>query len=167
MPKIDVTNNLSYDVQSAILIIISTLLIVFFAKKFFWKPIFNYLEARKQFIQSQIDVANQDKEAAASLKEDYQNQLQNIKEKSHQLLEEATLQAKQEREVLIDKAKKESEQIVIKTKHDMEQEKLKQESELSEKVKVIAFATASKILEKEIDETQHEKYVEDFINTLE
>ena len=55
MDLINIDDYLRINVYDAILVLISTILIVLIVKKFFWNYVREYFDKRTAFIQSQLD----------------------------------------------------------------------------------------------------------------
>ena len=153
---INIDDYLRINLYDAVLVLISTLLIVLIVKKFFWNYVRQYLEQRQAFIQSQLD------ESKANLQES--EKLANAKQEALNLISAAKNTASREAGEIVSKARDDAHAIKEKAEMEIEHEKAKVREQLKEEISEVAFLAARKIVEKELDESTHKKYVEDFID---
>ncbi len=163
MDIINIDDYLRINLYDAVLVLISTLLIVFIVKKFFWKYVHEYLDQRQAFIQSQLDESKANLEQSEQLKAQYEEKMANVKAEASQLMANAKSAASKEANAIVSKAHESANAIKEKAALDIENEKVKVREQLKEEISEVAFLAAKKIVEKELDETTHKKYVEDFI----
>lgn len=160
---INISNYLRLDIIDMALVLVSTFVLVFIAKKYFFKNILDYLNKRQQFIQAKIDDANEIEKDANLLKEKYENEISNVKDECKELISEAKGYANEQKEVILTNAKEEASQILSKAQKDIELEKSSVEKQIRDEMSEIAFLAAEKIVEKELDEDKHKEFVQDFI----
>lgn len=160
---INIDDYLRINVSDAVLVLISTLLIVFIVKKFFWNYVREYLEKRQAFIQSQLDESTKALSESNELKEKYEQQMANVKAEANEIIANAKAEAKAEANDIVSKAKANAEAMKEKAMLDIENEKSKVKEQIKEEISEVAFLAASKVVEKELDENTHKKYVDDFI----
>lgn len=160
---IDITNYLRINLTDMILVCVSTLLLVLIAKRFFWDVVTNYFDQRAAYIQSELDAGESARQAGEAYKEQYETQMKQVKQEAGELLEQARSQAESTRRDILQKANDEAANLKAKARDDMEQERAKAQQEMADTIRNLAFEAASHIVEKEIDETKHTDYVNDFI----
>ena len=83
--------------------------------------------------------------------------MENAKSKVRELIEKAERDANLRRESIINDAKEEARRRLDNLEIELVQEKKKMEKEIKQEIVDIAFATAEKIVAKEID---HDKYID-------
>ena len=142
---------------------VSTLIIVAVAKHFFWDKVLAYLDARKAAIQADIDAGLQSKEAGEQYKRQYEEQMANARGEAHELLESAKANAVQEKREILAAARGEAEAVKEKARKDIEREKVQARAEMKDAIVDVAFEAAKQIVNKELDESTHKQYVDDFI----
>ncbi len=160
---INIYNYLRINLVDMVMILISTALIVLIAKKYFWNIVQEYLEKRRAFIQSELDEAAANQEESAQLKKEAAEQLDALKAKSREILSTAEENAKKEAGMIVEEAKRSAAAIKIKAQNDLEQEKRQAMKQMKEEMSDIALLAASKVVEKELDDELHRKYVQEFI----
>ena len=77
---INIDDYLRINLYDAVLVLISTLLIVLIVKKFFWNYVRQYLEQRQAFIQSQLDESKANLQESEKLKTQYEEKMANAKQ---------------------------------------------------------------------------------------
>lgn len=165
-------NGFNFDINSylrlvptdMLLICVSTFLIVLIGKHFFWDKVTDYLNARAQVIQDDIDAAAKAKAEGVEYKERYEAQMASAKSEAHELLETAKKNANQEKREILAQAHHNADLIKEKAIADIEREKVLARKQIKEEITDVAFLAASKIVEKELSEETHKQYVQDFID---
>lgn len=161
---INISNYLRLDVQDMIMVLISTFLIVFICKKFFWNYLKEYLAKREAFIQSQLDESADKLKESKALKEQYEAKIANAKSEANEIVNNATMNAKAEATQIVEDAKKSAIAIKEKAAQDIEHEKQKAKADIKQQISDVAFMVAEKIVDKELDADAHQKYVDEFIS---
>lgn len=161
---INIDDYLRINLYDAVLVLISTLLIVLIVKKFFWNYVRQYLEQRQAFIQSQLDESKANLQESEKLKTQYEGKMANAKQEALDLISAAKNTASREAGEIVSKARDDAHAIKEKAEMEIEHEKAKVREQLKEEISEVAFLAARKIVEKELDESTHKKYVEDFID---
>lgn len=161
---INIDDYLRINLYDAVLVLISTLLIVLIVKKFFWNYVRQYLEQRQAFIQSQLDESKANLQESEKLKTQYEEKMANAKQEALDLISAAKNTASREAGEIVSKARDDAYAIKEKAEMEIEHEKAKVREQLKEEISEVAFLAARKIVEKELDESTHKKYVEDFID---
>ncbi len=161
---INIDDYLRINLYDAGLVLISTLLIVLIVKKFFWNYVRQYLEQRQAFIQSQLDESKANLQESEKLKTQYEEKMANAKQEALDLISAAKNTASREAGEIVSKARDDAHAIKEKAEMEIEHEKAKVREQLKEEISEVAFLAARKIVEKELDESTHKKYVEDFID---
>lgn len=161
---INIDDYLRINLYDAVLVLISTLLIVLIVKKFFWNYVRQYLEQRQAFIQSQLDESKANLQESENLKTQYEEKMANAKQEALDLISAAKNTASREAGEIVSKARDDAHAIKEKAEMEIEHEKAKVREQLKEEISEVAFLAARKIVEKELDESTHKKYVEDFID---
>lgn len=160
---IDITNYLRINPVDMALVCISTLIICLVAKHFFWDVILEYFQKRHDAIQADIDAGASAHKAGEDYKVQYETQLANIKGEAHEILETAKRSASLEKKEILASARSEAEGMKAKAIQDIEREKVQAQKEMRQTITDVAFEAASKIIGKELNEEDQQKYVDEFI----
>lgn len=160
---IDITNYLRLNPVDMALVCISTFIICIIAKHFFWDVITTYFQQRSDAIQADIDAGTNARSAGEEYKIQYETQLADVKGEAHEILESAKRNAVLEKKEILHKARNEAEGIKTKAMQDIEREKVQAQKEMKQTITDVAFKAAEKIIQKEMDENDQQKYVDEFI----
>jgi F-type H+-transporting ATPase subunit b len=146
--------------------IINFLILVSALTYFAYKPLLKMLSDRQMTIQNNLDSAEQEKLEAAQLKKEYLDKLNDARSQAQVIVEKANKMAEQTKEEMLIQARAEREKILQAGHAEIERERYKTENELRNKVVSLSVAAAAKIIDKNMDEQTHAKLVDDFINDL-
>ena len=102
---INIDDYLRINLYDAVLVLISTLLIVLIVKKFFWNYVRQYLEQRQAFIQSQLDESKANLQESEKLKTQYEEKMANAKQEALDLISAAKNTASREAGEIVSKAR--------------------------------------------------------------
>lgn len=160
---INIDNYLRLNVQDAVMVLISTILIVIFVKKFFWNYVQDYLAAREAHIQNELDESANKLKESETLKVQYEEKMAGVKSEAKEIIAVAKENASVEAQGIIVKARENAEAMKEKAALDIENEKAKVKEQIKEEISEVAFLAATKVVGKELDEATQKKYVDDFI----
>ena len=145
------------DLNATLLIqIFNFLLLVALLTKFAYKPLMSMLAEREQRIAGSLEAAEQERQEAAKLKEEYLKELAAARNQAQQIVEKANRLAEQNKEDLLQAAKEE-----------LAREREKALQDLRSEVVALSVAAAGKILSQNLDAAAHAQLVDDFIEKLE
>ena len=139
---------------------------LYLIKRFLLKPINAVLEKRKEMATAEIKEAEKAKEEARAIKEEYEQNMAEAKEKANTLIANAQKSASLQSEEMIQEANKQAAAIKAKAESDIAQEKKKAVNELKGEIGGMAMETAGKVIEREISEKDHEKLIDEFISNV-
>ena len=139
---------------------------LYLIKRFLLKPINAVLEKRKEMSTAEIKEAEKAKEEARAIKEEYEQNMAEAKEKANTLIANAQKSASLQSEEMIQEANKQAAAIKAKAESDIAQEKKKAVNELKGEIGGMAMEIAGKVIEREISEKDHEKLIDEFISNV-
>ena len=125
---------------------------MYLIKRFLFKPINEMLEKRRAAADAEITDAEAAKKEANAIKEEYEQNMQEAKAKANEILESARKTATLQSEKIVKEAS--------------EQEKKKAVNEVKGEIGGIAMDIAGKVIEREINEKDHEKLIDEFISNV-
>ena len=135
-------------------------------KKFLFKPIREVLAKRKALADAEIAEATKAKEEAQSLKSEYEESMKQARDKANDILNTAQKSASQQSEEIIREANAQAVSIKAKAERDIEQERRKAVNEIKDEIGDMAMEIAGKVIGREINSSDHEKLIDDFINKV-
>ncbi len=143
------------------------LLILFFLmKKFLFKPVNNILQKRQDEVDTMYSEASKNSEEAKKMREEYTKKLTDSKNEAEEIIKTATRKAVFKEEEIISAAHGEANKIVERAKAQIENEKQSAFAELRSNVSELSVMIASKVLEKDIKESDHKAIIDKLIEDM-
>ena len=164
---IEIQNYLRINVLDMVLVLISTLLIVLIAKRYFWSIIILYLANRENLIKQQMEQTKINLDESIETNKLAKDELISIRKEASTIIEQAKQDAKVQAKELKDETIVEISNLKQKANDDIKQQKVKAIEEMKEEITDIAMLAATKIIKKEIDDKTKDQYVKEFINEVE
>jgi F-type H+-transporting ATPase subunit b len=134
---------------------IAFFLFVVFCMKYVWPPILQALEARKKKIAAGLAAGEHGKHEQALAEQRAKELLREAKEQAGEIINRADKRAAEIVEDAKDDAKAEGGRILTAARAEIEQELNRVKEDMRGQLVSIAMAGASKVLEREVDETAH------------
>lgn len=135
-------------------------------KKFLFKPVKKMIDDRQAEIDTMYADADVAKQKAAELEQEYQQHLQSIRDERDTLLREATARAQKREEEIVGEARAEAAALRAVAEADIAQERKKAVNDLKNEIGGIAVDIAGKVVEREINETDHRALIDEFIRNV-
>ncbi len=136
---------------------------VYLIKRFLFKPINNILEKRKAMADAQIRDAEKARDEALAMKSEYEQNMLNAKSKADEILTSAQKTAAVQSEEMLKEATAQAAAIKAKAESDIAQEKRRAVNEIKDEIGGMAMEIAGKVIQREINEEDHAKLIDDFI----
>ena len=132
---------------------------MYLVKRFLFKPVNEMLQKRREMADAQIQDAQKAKEEAIAMKTEYEQNMQQAKEKASSIVTEAQKTASLQSEEILKTAAQEARAMKEKAESDIAQEKRKAVNEVKNEI-------AGKVIEREIKEEDHAKLIDEFISNV-
>ena len=146
--------------------ICNTIITFLIVKKFLFKPVRKMLAARSEEVQAMYDQAEADRAEAAAMKKDYTDSIANAKAEATQITQHATRRATVRSEEILAEASRQATDMKKKAEQSIEQERKKAMNEIKDEIAGLSVMIASKIVEKDINEDDHKRMIEEFIDKV-
>ncbi len=140
--------------------IVSTVILFLVVKYFFWEKVTDYLEERRKEMSENYEEAVANKNASEDLKKQAEKELITIKETASEKYNQAKERGEEKRKEIISEAKKDAKTIIDNAHKEVDSMVEKAKADINDEIVSVATLMAEKIIEKEIDETQHKKWIE-------
>lgn len=141
-------------------------LIIFYLlmKKFFFKPIMNTMDKRKEMLEKQFKDAEDVNTEALELKKEYEDKIKNAQEESERIINDAKESAKTEYGKIIDKAENDAEKLkaTAKKASDAERETILRSAK--EDIASLAMEAAEKIVGANVSDKTNSDIFDEFLN---
>ena len=139
---------------------------VYLIKRFLFKPINEMLDKRKAKADAEIQDAVKAKEEAQAMKAEYEKNMQEAKEQANEIVMTAQKTAAVQSEEMLKEASSQVTAMKEKAEKDIAQEKRKAVNEIKGELGGMAVEIAGKVIEREINEEDHTKLINDFIENV-
>ena len=135
-------------------------------KKFLFGPIQKIIESRETEVQNLYDTAEQAKNDAVAMKEEYSQHLANAKDEANEILKNANKKATVRSEEIIRDAQEKAAAIIARADVQIEMERKRAFEEVKQDISDIALLAASKVVERELSAEEHERLIGEFIENV-
>ena len=146
--------------------IIGFLIVLWVLKRYAWGPVLGMLEARRARIANDVASAEKLRREAEQIKSEYEAQIQSIEAESRRRIQAAVAEGERVAEKIREEAHREVRAIAEKAKADLAMEYKKARAELREDMVTLALGAAERLLEERLDEAEHRRLVDRFLDEL-
>ena len=135
-------------------------------KKLLLNPVKKVIAERKAKADSQIADAEKFRTEAEAMKAEYEQNLQNARTEANQIVAAAQKTAAARSEELLGEARAQAAALKQKAEADIAQERKKAVNEVKDEIGGMAMEIASKVVEREIKEADHQDLIDEFIKNV-
>ena len=135
-------------------------------KKLLLNPVKKVIAERKDKADSQIADAEKLRTEAEAMKAEYEQNLQNARTEANQIVAAAQKTAAARSEELLGEARAQAAALKQKAEADIAQERKKAVNEVKDEIGGMAMEIASKVVEREIKEADHQDLIDEFIKNV-
>ena len=135
-------------------------------KKLLLNPVKKVIAERKAKADSQIADAEKLRTEAEAVKAEYEQNLQNARTEANQIVASAQKTAAARSEELLGEARAQAAALKQKAEADIAQERKKAVNEVKDEIGGMAMEIASKVVEREIKEADHQDLIDEFIKNV-
>ena len=135
-------------------------------KKLLLNPVKRVIAERKAKADSQIADAEKLRTEAEAMKAEYEQNLQNARTEANQIVAAAQKTAAARSEELLGEARAQAAALKQKAEADIAQERKKAVNEVKDEIGGMAMEIASKVVEREIKEADHQDLIDEFIKNV-
>ena len=139
---------------------------MYLIKRFLFKPINEVLQKRRELADQEIREAREAKEEADGLKTQYESGIAKAREEAARIMQDAQREAQGRADDLVHEAQAKAAGIKAQAEADIAQERKKAINEVKNEIGGLAMDIAGKVVEKEIDEADHKRLIDDFIKNV-
>jgi F-type H+-transporting ATPase subunit b len=146
---------------------ILTILALFYVLgRLLFKPVRNILQKRKEEIAGEYKRIDEDTEALAALKTDYESKLLNIHQEAEKILAHARKRAIEREDEIIKEAKDEADRLIKRAHLDIEREKEQSKDEMRREIIGVATVMASKFVAASINDELKNQLVDETLASI-
>lgn len=162
----DITNAIESELYSifnnpllVIMQLLATIILFIIIRLFLWKPITKYLEDKQAAVNKELEEARVNNETAKKLKKEIVESYEAAKLETQNFKKVLQEEAINEKERIITEARQEAKRRLDQVEFDIRQEVRKSNDKIRQAVKEVAIAAAEKIVQHEVDASEHEALI--------
>jgi len=144
----------------------NTLITFAIIKKFLFKPVRKMLAQREEEVKTIYSAAEQAQTEAEQKRTEYTERLSKAKEEAAEIVGSATRRATVRSEEILKESSQQAAAMMKKAETTIEQERKKAMNELKDEVASLSVMIASKVVERDVKEADHERFIEEFIDKV-
>ena len=145
---------------------INLLILYLFLKKLLFVPVKNMIDSRQKEIDDMYSDAESSKENAEAMKQEYEQKLATATEESEEILKKAIRRAQLREEEILRDADGKAKRVLERAEEQIELEKKQAINDVKNQVSDMAIDIASLVIERDVDKSEHEKMIDDFISNM-
>lgn len=151
----------------SILISLANLLILYkILKHFLFKPVTKVMNERQSQVSAIYADAENDRKAAAEMKQEYESRMAAAREEADSLVRNAVQTAQRKSDAIVEQANNQAAHLKQKAENEIQLEKKQMLSDVKTEISDLAVNIASKIMEREINAQDHADFVDQFIQNV-
>lgn len=154
------------DVWEMIAQLANLLILTLLVKKFLFKPVQNIIAQRQAAADKVLSEAENTKTEAETMKTEYEQNMAGAKEKAAEIVDEATRAANSRSEELLAAAQEDARRMKERAETEIAQERKKALNEVKDEIGGMAMEIASKVVEREISQEDHQQLIDSFIKNV-
>ena len=131
-----------------------------------YKPVKKFLEKRSEMLEEEVKTTHENRKISEEKRVEMISNLANAKAEATKIINEATKEATIAKDKILSDANDERRQLKEKTMNEISLEKEKAMKELKDQIVDVAFEASSKILEREVNNLDNKKIVDNFVEDL-
>ena len=124
------------------------------------------LKKRQDRVKNDIDSAEQAKEDAQKLKNDYENRLREIHKEEDAILSDARKRALENEAKILEEARKEAAGMIDRANRQIELERKKAEDEIKKEIISVASMIAEKVVKEQIDTRIQDSLIDETLKEI-
>lgn len=157
---------IGFNPWTAMFTLLNMVLTFLILKKFLFQPVNQMIDARQKEIDDLYSDAANVRQDAEAMREDYSRKLAEAKETSAQIVSEAKQEANRRGDEILRQARQDADALRLKADAEIALERKKALNEVKNDISRIALDIAGKVVEKELNATEHERLIEGFLRDM-
>lgn len=140
--------------------VIMSIIVVCFA----YKPVKKFIETREELLNKEKSETFKNKKESEEILASSKKEIVLTHEKANKIIEEAKKEGENEKALILESASKEANKKIEEANEIIKAQKEKAKEEIKNEVSDVAISLSSKILEREVSDSDNKKLIDDFIN---
>lgn len=134
---------------------------------FGWGPIVELLQQREEKIEEDVQTAEEEREKAEQLRKQREEELNEAHAEAREIVENGRQKGEEVREEIIEEAEEEAESKLRNAEKQIQRQRKQAFDEVEGQVGEMALNLAEKLLKRELDEEEHGRLVDEFLDDVE
>ena len=151
---------------TALFALANFLFLFFMLRKFLFNPVMKMIDDRQKEIDDLYKDAEDAKKDAQAKQQEYDRKLSAAQQTSEQLVREAVARGQSREEEILRQANAQASAMMDKAADDVAREKKKAVNDAKDEISVIALSIAGKVVGRELNDADHARLVDGFIEEL-
>ncbi len=151
---------------TALFALANFLFLFFMLRKFLFNPVMKMIDDRQKEIDDLYKDAEDAKKDAQAKQQEYDRKLSAAQQTSEQLVREAVARGQSREEEILRQANAQASAMMDKAADDIAREKKKAVNDAKDEISVIALSIAGKVVGRELNDADHARLVDGFIEEL-
>ena len=151
---------------TALFALANFLFLFFMLRKFLFKPVMKMIDDRQKEIDDLYKDAEDAKKDAQAKQQEYDRKLSAAQQTSEQLVREAVARGQSREAEILRQATAQASAMMDKAADDIAREKKKAVNDAKDEISVIALSIAGKVVGRELNDADHARLVDGFIEEL-
>lgn len=135
----------------------------FILSRYAFGPITKAVEAREQALQDAIDQAKRDREEAARILAEHRTQLEGARAEAQHIIAEGRAVGEKLRAEMLEETHAQQQDLLERARREIAGERDRAIAQIREEAVDLALAAASKVIEKNLDDSANRKLVEGYL----
>jgi len=163
---IEVAEQLFPNILTIVTQLCATGILLYFAKKYLWKPGREMVAKRQEFMQSKITDAERLKVEAEEHKATAAAELKSTQARAKSMIENAKSEATDAKERILEEANRQAEATMEKANLNIEKQKAEMRKDLQREIVDVALAASTMLMGKEDLDEQDQRAIESFVKEI-
>lgn len=160
----DIINNIEWG--NVLYTLLTFVILLILLKKWAWGPIMNMMKQREEFVANEIETAERNRKEAEQYLEEQRAEIQKARQESQTIIENAKKISEKQGQDIVANAKAEAERVKESALVEIQRERDLAVATLREQVASLSVLIATKVIEKELDEKEQEKLIQDYLKEV-
>lgn len=152
--------------ESTVYAIVAFAILYFLLNKYAFGPLFAVMEKRRLKVQEEIQSATQNRQESEKYLADQKLAIEEARKEAYTIIERAKQMSSRQTDEMLEQAKSEALRLKNEAIQDIDNEKNKAVAAVRSQVSGLAVMVASKIIEKQVDETSQKQLIDQYLNEV-
>ena len=157
---------ISVNIWAILASLANLLILTLIVKRFLFKPVKKIVDARRAAIDNEYAQAQEARDQAEESRQNYEAAMAAAKQTSDQIIADATRTAEHRSNEIVAEARQKATDIRRQAEADAILERKKAEDDMKHEIAEVSTQLTGKLLQREINEDDHKKLIDSFLNEL-